>query len=84
MCLCLLALTIYASPIKSEELEESTPDSISSDENESFIPKNRHRRAAQIVVGPQRLVTFVNGVPVQVPLTRVSSIDLFYWKNLKN
>lgn len=79
MCICLLALTTYASTITSAELEESTTDSISSDENESFIPKNRHRRSPQIVVGPQRLVTFVNGMPVQVPLTRVSSINLLFY-----
>lgn len=78
VCICLLALKTYASTITSAELAESTTNSISSDENESFIPKNRHRRAAQIVVGPQRLVTFMNGVPVQVPLTRVSSIDLLF------
>lgn len=79
VCLCLLALSTYASPITSSESEDSTTDStLSANENDISILKNRHKRAAQNILVGQRMVTFVNGVPVQVPVTRVSSFDFFH------
>lgn len=76
----------FASQITSTETDKSAADLLLPENNklveeESLPPKDREKRAAQnVLVEEQRLLTFVNRVPVRVPVVRVGYMYNFFLK----
>lgn len=73
----------FASQITSTEIDKSAADLLPENnkliEEESSSPKIREKRAAQnVLVEEQRLLTFVNRVPVRVPVVRVGCMYNFF------
>lgn len=83
MCLCFLLFVTFASQITSTDIDKSAanlllPENNKLIEEESSPSKIREKRAAQnVLVEEQRFLTFVNRVPVRVPVVRVGCMFIF-------